>query len=350
MTIRYTLLATICLLGCANASTRDGARETVALAAATDSITDLARPEVVMEANSGSVVIPDGGIPGLLRLDFAAGRQDTIGRAGDGPGEYRAPSFVQKIAGGRVAVLDGLARRMTILSPSLVFEQTLQTPDGLSPFFLRFDSLGNVFSSQTPTGPFQPHDTLAIVRVRVGSQTVDTVAFVQRLQTTVIKVGTAMMGVPAEYAPRDLWGVLPDGTVWIGRGEQRALEIIRLDGRRATYTLPFATIPTVDADRKLFRGLPAPAELVDGGRPIAPVKGPFQEIRADDADHLFLWLNQPAGYQQERYAEFNADGEWMRTILLPAATKIVAVSATAVYTTQEAADGSWTVRRHPRPR
>ena len=350
MKIRFQLLATICILGCADASTSERKRDTVALAVATDSIVDLTRPEIILELSTGSVLIPDSGLPGLLKIDMVTGRQDTIGRAGDGPGEFRTPSFVQELAGGRVAVLDGLARRITIWSPSLAFEQNLQPPAALSPFLLRFDSLGNAYSTQTPNGPFQPHDSLAVLRVRVGTQTVDTIAFVQRLQTTMLQIGATMMGVPAEYASRDLWGVLPDGTVWIGRGERRELEIIRRDARRTTYALPFAATPTVDADRKRFRGLPAPAEVAAAVRPMAPVKGPFQEIRADAAGHFFLWLNQPAGYVEELYAEFNSEGQWIRTIRLPAATKIIAVGIASVYSAQEATDGSWILRRHPRPR
>jgi hypothetical protein len=92
-------------------------------------------------------------------------------------------------------------------------------------------------------------------------------------------------------------------------------------------TLPFAPISTVDADRQLFRGLPAPAELDTVTRAIAPTKGPFQEVRAAPDGHLYFWLNQPAGYSRERVAEFNRQGQLVRTLALPLGSKLVVAAS-----------------------
>ena len=302
------------------------------------------------ETAPGVMLLPDPRLPGLIRLDFATGRRDTVGRAGDGPGEYRAPHFLFALPAGRIGVVDGVARRITVLAPALTFEEHRAIPAGLSPFFLRADTLGNQFGLGPGAPQSAPGDSAAVVRLRAGATTVDTVGFVERLQTTPIQIGQMGMMVPAEYAPRDLWGVDHDGTVWIARGSRRALEFISREGTRTIFPLSFAPIPTVDADRALFRGLPAPEGLDRAARELAPIKGPFQEVRADLSGRYFLWLNQPAGYTTELYAEFDRSGVHLRTLVLPQSWKIIAVSATAIYAAREAESGEWVVRRYERPR
>ena len=342
---------TACALGACGRATDSGASSMpVELAPAIDSIDGLDQPDVAIESATGVLLVPDPKLPGLLRLDFPSGRRDSIGRAGDGPGEYRTPSYLYAMAGGRIGVMDGLARRITVLSPTLEYREQYASPPGLFPFLLRLDTLGNHFSVGMTTQPFAPGDSVPILRRRAGVMQIDTVAFVERLRTAPIQVGQSRMMVPAEYAPRDLWGVQLDGTVWIARGQQRELEFISTSGRTRRAKLPYAPITTTDADRGLFRGLPAPSGLDRGTSELAPIKGPFQEVRTDAAGHFFLWLNQPAGYKTELYAEHDQNGALVRTIALPGASKIIAVSTAFIYTTSETADGDWVVRRYGRPR
>lgn len=336
-------------LACTMSTREDVETEIAALGAPLDSVTGLDAPEVVTEIGDGVIVTPAPMLPGILRVSLVSGEQDSIGRAGDGPGEFRSPFFVQLINDGSVLVLDGLARRVTILDSSLTFSKQFTDFGGLSPFTLRYDTLGNSYSVATASGPFTNGDTLAILRRRANETTLDTISFVQRLQVHPLQFGANMMMVPAEYAPRDIWGIHPDGDVWVARGARRELERIAADGTVSRSPLPFAAIPTSDADRRLFRGLPAPAAMDTVTRVIAPTKGPFQEVRAAPDGHLFLWLNQPAVYSRELVAEFDRQGRLLRTFSIPAASKLVAVSRAYVYTTQESADGTWVLRRHPRP-
>jgi hypothetical protein len=82
---------------------------------------------------------------------------------------------------------------------------------------------------------------------------------------------------------------------------------------------------------------------------MAPIKGPFQEARADAEGHVFRWLNQPAGYTRELFAEFDRKGELLRIIALPSTSRIIAIGAQFLYAVQEMSEGTWTVRRYHRP-
>jgi len=345
----FALLLVCIAAACSSPAADQAGPPTVVLGAPLDSVTDLDAPEVALEVAPGIVVLPAPTLPGLIRLHLANGTRDSVGRAGDRPGEFRSPFFAQSVNAREILVLDGLARRLLRFDRALSFREQFNPPSELPPFTLRYDSLGSAYSVASAAGPFREGDSLAILRRRTNGGSIDTIAFVRRLRLHGLEFANTMMMVPAEYAPRDLWGVLLDGTVWIGRGSLRELEFIAPDGARRVVPLLFEPIATVEADRALFRGFPAPEAVRTVTRVIAPNKGPFQEIRADDAGHLFLWLNQPAGYSRELVAEFGAEGELLRTIALPLGSKIVAVSETHVYTTQESPDGTWVLRRHPRP-
>jgi hypothetical protein len=340
----------ILLTSCGDSGPASTSAAVIELGPVLDSVVGVDQPEVAYETAPGVLLLPDPQLPGLIHLEFATGRRDTIGRAGDGPGEYRAPSFVFALPAGRIGVVDGVARRVTVLAPALTFEEHRAIPAGLSPFLLRADTLGNQFGVGPGAPQAAPGDSAPVVRLRAAATAVDTVGFVERLQTAPIQIGQMGVMVPAEYAPRDLWGVDMDGTVWIARGSRRAVDVIGPDGTRATFPLPFAPIPTVDADRALFRGLPAPEGLDRAARELAPIKGPFQEVRTDLSGRYFLWLNQPAGYTTEQYAEFDRSGAHLRTVVLPQSWKIIAVSAAAIYAAREAESGEWVVRRYERPR
>jgi len=337
--------------GCAASSADRYTVETIALGAPLDSAVGLEAPEVAIEIADGVVVLPDPSLPGVLRLDLPSGTRDSVGHAGDGPGEFRSPFFVQAVGRGSLVVLDGLARRATVLDTALTFRAQYAPETELAPFSLRFDTLGNAFSVAMAIGSATAGDSLPILRRRHDAVRLDTVTFVQRLVLHPLQFGSAMMMVPAEYAPRDLWGVRADGTVWVGRGERSVLEFIALDGTRTEQPLAFEPIRTVAGDLVLFRGLPAPPEMAESARPLAPAKGPFQEIRAAPDGHLFLWLNQPFGYATERVAELDARGQLLRILTLPLGSKLVLAGESYLYTTAEdRVDGTWVLRRHARPK
>jgi hypothetical protein len=91
------------ITACAPAASDKPVRDTVAASSAIDSAGNLDRPDMALEVGPGVLLFPEPAIPGLLRVDLATGQQDSIGRAGDRPGEFRSPSPLQALAGGRIA-------------------------------------------------------------------------------------------------------------------------------------------------------------------------------------------------------------------------------------------------------
>ena len=68
----------------------------------------------------------------ILVLDQAGRLVTTLGRRGDGPGEYQAPSIMTTSIDGFVLVLDPVLARVTIYAPSLEIADILQLPRRLN--------------------------------------------------------------------------------------------------------------------------------------------------------------------------------------------------------------------------
>jgi len=188
--------------------------------------------------------------------------------------------------------------------------------------------------------------------VRVGVTGVDTLGrLLVPAATVTIPMGERSYVAPPEFAPRDLWGVLSDGTVWIARGGTHAVEYVLGSGVRTVGgPHPFAPVRSTDADRGTMRGLPAPASVPVSALQYAPIKGPFTEARAAQDGSVWTWRTQTAPKQEERYTVFRPGVAETFDVTLPLHHRVVGLGTQHVYVAERLDDGRWRVTRHARPR
>jgi hypothetical protein len=180
--------------------------------------------------------------------------------------------------------------------------------------------------------------------------TPDTLALIGEPPRTFVSLGNVGLNIPAEYAARDVWGILPDGSLWIARGEDNRVDWVAPNRTIAHGSArAFPMIRTVAADRQRLDGMPAPRILDSVERDVAPFKAPFQEVKAGPEGDLWFWMNQPAGYATELYSVVARDGVERVRVTLPGAHKIVAVSRAYIYVLGEDASGDWVITRHLKP-
>jgi hypothetical protein len=340
-------LLTVVALGACSGGRSDGPTLTRSILRPSQGQTTVGFDPAALELSDGRVAMVMGRLRGLLIVDFTTGKADTIGRLGAGPGEFQFPRAVFRLSPDRYGVFDAVLQRITTYVEPATRDTIHPVPPGHQ---LSGTSLSNVFWHST--GSPDAHDSIPLIRTTRASGRTDTIArlaFPRRTMTPIGR-GTAINLAP-EYAPRDVWGALPDGRVWIARGSDNRIDWISADGR-LTRGGPrsFEEIRTVDADRHKYNGLPAvPTIDTLPGRLIAPVKAPFQEVVADDNGELWVWLNQPAGYTTERYHRVNDRGVVLSEIELPGAHKILAVSSKYLYVLSVNADDEHVLSRHPKP-
>ncbi len=308
----------------------------------------LAEVEEVHEDANGRVWVALYQRPGLLRANFGETTTvDTLGALGNQPGQFRMPFAVMDAPDGGIAALDGVAHRLVGFARDGSPDFVATVPESVDQFLVRRDTLGAWVSalSEQLTG-----DSVPLMRVSGGS--VDTIARIHTPEATVrIPMGQRSYTAPPEYAPRDLWGVLADGTVWIARGGPHQVDYRLPDG---TWTLggprEYSPISSSDADRGLLRGLPADPGIAVEALTYAPVKGPFIEARASRDGEVWTWRTQTAPKTEERYTVFRPGEAGTGDVLLPLYHRVVGLGMRSVYVAERLDDGRWRVTRHPRPR
>lgn len=332
--------------GCSN-SPEATAPPRVTLAAANGSFVAEHGVSSLYELDDERVAIAAMGFHSLLIYDFATAKVDTIGRDGDGPGEFRLLNSIWPWTNGRFIVHDLSLLRATVLNADGSVDSLFKTPPSAQNDAVSLGADG----SWATIGDSPSRDSFPLLRVRaVGSQT-ETMTWMARPRRKFVPLGSVAFNLPPEYAATDKFGRFRDGRVWIARGADNRVDIVDAHGKFTRGTpQPFARIATVKDDLHKWNGLPA-IPLIDTikNREMAPEKAPFQDVRAGADDELWFWLNQPAGYTTERYAVRAADGKIKMEVELPGAHQVLTIGKRYVYVFSKNSDDEHVVTRHPRP-
>jgi hypothetical protein len=152
---------------------------------AIESRRDFERIVAVRELRDGSLLVADKGQERLLSLTSFEHAAVNIGRIGSGPNEYRAVGGLWALGGDSSLFVDGYSGRWLILNGARIVGQVSESRPAY--LLLRARSLGASASGEVvgarPTRhargvprTFDTADSLAILRVSVTSDRVDTIA------------------------------------------------------------------------------------------------------------------------------------------------------------------------------
>ena len=350
-------LALALAAGCDGRTPADPARSDIG--AATGTIGELEAMWNLVELPDGRVGFAQARVPAVIRADFATGKLDTIGRKGSGPGEFQAPGRVH-LSHGRLGAFDFQLYRLTTWNDDGTVLESSTIPPRAT-FAMQLDTLGHVYYEQMPAhvfvggdggpDPDRSKDSTWIFRTAAGwGSRTDTVARRYEIGQVQIRMGDGAMFLPRLYQAPDVWGVLPDGTIWIARGRENRIDRRAPDGTWAIGTpRPFTPIPTTDADRQKVQPFRPFAGSDTMYQPMAAEKGPFSEAVAAADGEVWTRQHQPRGFTRESYAIFPVTGPSTRSVSLPLGRRVLAIGARHVYAVVEDDDGVWTLERYARP-
>lgn len=349
-------------LGCAKAESQTGVTLDARLPGSYGAVSN------VVELKDGRVAFADTKDKLFLAGDLKSGKVDTLGSRVDslkpeGPvDQYKFPGWVAHLAGDTVALVDFSVLRTTVWNEK-------GKPLGVLPILsvagetpvLVYDSVGHgykidyqaMFGRGSP-GRMLQTDSIPVLRIRLKSGKVDTVAMLTGPEFGDATFGEQVQRAAKVFAPNDHFGVMGDGTAWVARGHQNRVDWRAPDG---TWTqgkareYPKVTVTQADKERVLAQvreqgkqfGMPQELKIV---YPFAETKPPFDFALGRPNGEV--WLQRPRNEEDAPlvYDVVDRRGEWRRAVTFPKGATLAGFGASdAVYAAIRGKDGKRTVGR-----
>ncbi len=304
----------------------------------------LARPfqqvSNVVELTDGRVALAELKDRTFLFADFATGALTPVGvhadtvRPDDGPpGRHKYPGYVLRFDGDTLGLVDFAAERTTLWTERGEFVGVLPGR-GVGGYNqpLYYDRLHRGYKEdiRSVLGGLEPgdeigFDSLNVLRITPGDTVADTVAKLKLPVWGRGQFGEQVKIVSTIFSGRDLFGTLPDGSIWVARASNNAVDWRAPDGTWSRGpSRDHVTIPVSQAEKDQFlerlrgqmaqMGAPAGIELA---YPFADEKPPFLAGQTDPAG--YVWLQRARAFEDSVpvWDVVGRDGRQVRTVQLP---------------------------------
>jgi hypothetical protein len=319
------------------------------------------------ELPDGRVMVADGIDEVVLIADLKTGKGDTLGRVGQGPGEYKSPDAIYSLPGGGTLLVDLGNGRLNYLGPDGRYRESAPIAQGNMPRLSIIiprgvDGQGRVYFQPAMGGPRGGvPDSASVVRWNRAQSAFDTVARVKLPEMKTESSGTAnnqrMSQRPRPYPIQDSWNVGPNGQVAIARGREYRVDWITADGRLVRgRPVTVTPVPVRDADKREWVAEQANGLRVNmenrngqmtmsfgrGGNPDAEeeeaieatewpaAKPPFSGVWVSPAGEAWVERSVPAGSPRVMDV-FDAAGVLKSRVTLPAGRRLVGFGNGVIY-------------------
>ena len=292
--------------------------------------------------SGGQVFLADGSEGGITVLTPDLKYLGTVGRAGEGPGEFESRQ-VQILPGDTLLVYDSALGRLTFFDPEdLEVASTSRPPDlarGPVSLLWKLPGQGRYFAlDRLPyvAGESEAADEVrrdALIALDESSDPVsDTLLFVPAAERLVARQPGMLMVGGHPFGRESLVGIL--GGDRLVHANSRAFEITILDFEGTTthaISHPTPPLPVTSAEMQ--------AELEDRTGPLgnvlrsgAPYTWPaLAGLVTDDQDRIWVGVRGAQGNSDREWAAFRPDGEHLGSVHLPAGHLLQAVRDNRLY-------------------
>lgn len=282
------------------------------------------------------VFLPDGGLllvnlgtSELVRLGPDGTEVRRIGRAGDGPGEFRWPSWLE-LQGESIAVYDKALRRLTTLGPEFEVTHTRRVDGGdefipLAPLTMAGDTLIAVHGvSGHVRSQGEIRDTTPLYR-GFGDGTLDTIGLWPGEERAFATVPQGRLVVPIVYG-RTLVASGRNGATVISSTDSLAIRRYDRTGRllwRTGASAPPEEVGSreVEAYRAaLVEALPLrtiDTETAWSSGPVRSTVPPLGALLLDSAGRTWIGEASRPGQRRRRWTVLDTDGTPIGRVRLP---------------------------------
>ncbi len=340
------------------------------------------------ELSGGRVLVTDLGPKTVVLADFKSGQQRTIGRNGQGPGEYQFPGELLPLPGDTTLLVDRMSRRFLPIGPDGALGKTLPYPDALAGMAepRGTDRQGRIYFQASAFGgagldnggPPAIPDSVALVRWDRATNRLDTLTRVKipsiKMQVSGTANARAVMMRAQPYAAADEWAVAPDGRVGVVRVGDYHIDWL---GPQAVRGAPvrYDPVKVTDADKQAYMAAMKNSKnriIVNQGGPgrgaqeIKPpepsasefdwpaVKPPFRSSGGIRAAFLTpdgqLWVGRSTAAQDSTpvFDVFDGRGALTGRVTLPLGRRVVGMGQGVVYAIRTDEDGLQWLERYRR--
>ncbi|HXW97727.1 MAG TPA: hypothetical protein VEI47_09085 [Gemmatimonadales bacterium] len=299
----------------------------------------------VIELSDGRVALTELSDKTFVFADMKTGETTPVGVHADSippndpaPGKHKLPGYVVHLSGDTVALIDYAAARTTLWNEQGKYLGLLGH-DGIGGHNLaiNIDARGNSYKEDVRSvlGGLEPgqelaFDSMSVLRVPRGDTIADTVAKLRLPPWGRGQFGEQMKMVSTIFAVRDIFGVLPDGSMWIARGTNNAVDWRSPDGKLSRgSSRDFTRIPVTQEEKDAFltklrqqmsrMGAPAGVEL---SYPFAEEKAPFTSGVTNPAGQVWLERSRAFGDSVPVWDIVGRDGREIGAVQFPKASSV----------------------------
>ena len=323
----------------------------------------------IRELRDGRVIVVDSRELTVKILDPRFGTATTIGRTGDGPGEYRWPSRLYPLQGDSTLLQDAAGGRLMVIGadgkPGGFYDPNRAEGDSIMArarrFFVRMgDGRGHLFGEAQPIrvgagGVLEIADHAAIERLDVATRKRDTVALWPVRKDANARLIPGMGAVVTQprmqpFPAWEHWAVAPDGRIAFIFFDPYRVDFVGAN-RRVTQNapIPYDRVRVDDALKKQYREERERPQMVlrgnrGGASSMEMMRTPYTEPTewpaylppylgtAAFAPDGLLWIPRAtAAGKPPLYDIIDGQGKLFERVQLPPRTKIAGFGAKSVY-------------------
>lgn len=327
----------------------------------------------VIELRDGRIAFADLRDRRFLFGDFGTGEVVPVGTHSDSvrfgtpaPGLHKFPGFVLRFPGDTIGLVDFALERTTLWTERGDYVGQLsrlgiggfnQATDYDDRFAAYKEDIRSVLGGLEP-GNELDFDSLNVIRIARGDTVADTVLKLRLPPWGLGQFGQQMKMVSTVFGRRDLFGVLPDGSIWVARATTNSVDWRAPDGQWVRGTrLDYSPIPVLQKEKDLFlerlrtqmasAGAPAGVEL---SYPFADEKPPFSTGMTNPEGEAWLQRSRALQDSIPVWDVIGRDGQPIRSVRFPKATSLAGFGpAGRVYAILRDGDGTIRIARYVLP-
>jgi len=284
--------------------------------------------------------------------DFGTRQVEPLGR----PKELRNPAHLF-VASDTPFVGDWGLRRLSLWTVEGRLVGSIPAPGALRGALPRArDSAHHFYAELDPSpGPDGSgnRDSAAVVKAGSGFTRVDTVARLAPLDIAEVPGNAGRRFERRVFSGVDCWGVLPDGSLWIGRVYHNRVDWRDPDGHWTRgQNLPDRVLEVTRYDRELFlRKFPPELRRTAQELPFAALKPPFEYGTSDPRGDVWLEKSRAPADSVRRYHVVNRRGRLVEEVHLRGTGRILAVAINSLLVVEPSPQGVRLIRvQLPGPR